>query len=265
MPRRLNSALPLLAALAFLLAGAGCSTRHAREGVLIGLLTPQPPAFLTGPMAVLLTNTCSYSARVNVETNWRSNPREIRSGSLLARDGKLMLAVDPDPSAARKSAREATFLFIWDVAAGQGFLLSEALQGYAPIATNTRCTEVTLEPTRGPAQKIDGHTCQRFEAAVKLNDGSTAQFHVWRAPALKDFPLHIAPAGDATVPGVKFSRVRFATVPLEMFSPPDGFTRYESTQALMTELVARQRNLVLKPKGDEPVNGVQPRDNMLTR
>lgn len=225
---------------------------------------PPPPAFLTGPMAALLTNAQPFSARVVVETNSRSNPHGIRSGTLLGRGSKLLFAMDP-AIPAKKGARASSFLFIWDVTESRGYVLSEALQGFAPIATNARCAALSFEPARAAPLKLDGHLCQRFDAIVKMDDGVVAGFRVWRATDLKGFPLRVSSANDPLVPELNFSRVRLEGLPADLFAPPNGFTKYESTQALMVELVARQRNLVFKAKGEEETVPAEPRSDRLYR
>jgi hypothetical protein len=238
--------------LTLLLAATACkSHRPPPHENIIGLLTPAPPAFLTGPIAALLTNAGSFSARVAMETNSRTGPLDFTSGTLLGRGGKLLLALEPHPTALKQHSA-ASFMFIWDVAEGQGFLLSEALQGYAPLATNAqRCVALTVEPASVPPQKLDGQSCQRYDATARMEDGSVTGLHLWRAAALKGLPLRISPAGDSPLPALRLSRVRFEPLPPDLFAPPASFTKYDNSRALMTELVARQRNLSLKPKPEE--------------
>src|SRR5580704_4471994 len=74
---------------------AGCShsnTSAVRAGSTRGLLPPEPPSFLSGPVAVLLTNTDSFGGHIVVDSG---NRMKVVSGELLGRDGKLLFAPDP--------------------------------------------------------------------------------------------------------------------------------------------------------------------------
>src|SRR5436305_649133 len=80
-----------LAGLALLASGCG-GTREAaqRQANYSHVVTPQPPAFLTGPGAMLLTNWSGFSARVEVGNS--VSLENNSSGQLLGNGSKLMYA-----------------------------------------------------------------------------------------------------------------------------------------------------------------------------
>ncbi len=234
--------------LAALLLSAGCSSDAHK-------LTPaeayaerfptETPAFIRGGMGALLTNAAGYSAHVNLETNWFSDRLGIREGELLVRGSRIMFAAQPDKKA-RKGSRAAGFMFIWDEATGNGYLVSEALQGYAAVGAAARPTEVSFGSRAAGTEKIEGHRCIREEATVKMSDGTSAAYQVWRAPDLGDIALKIVAVGQSTLPTLKLSKVK-TNIPMgELFEPPPGFVRYDDPQLLVGEIVARQRHLTLK-------------------
>lgn len=218
----------------FAAVAAGCSgTRSDRDFTRIP--TPLPPAFLVGPAAVFLTNTTGFSAQIETRTGNLVTEESGSRGQLLGSGSKLIFAPLHDKSAEKKS-RGGNFLFIWDVAQGRGYLLSEALQGYAPLSSDLRATNVI-----GKATAAAGHVADF--ATVQMNNGTAETFQVlWPADA-KAVPLHINSISNAIPLAVSVLKARLEPVPADMFAPPDGFAKYDSPEALVDELAARQRNL----------------------
>ena len=72
---------------------------------------------------------------------------DVISGELMGQGGKLLFT--PQATGSRgKHMREAKISFIWDVAEGRGYILSEALQGYAPISSRAKFTIAGSRPAR---------------------------------------------------------------------------------------------------------------------
>src|SRR2546430_12553251 len=102
--------MPLFAA-AFLI--TGCA--HSPKEESIRSAASRPPSFLTGPMALLLTNgAAGFSARVVVSGQPVSDTPEFNAGELLGRGSKLLFAPDFKGSKARVRAGGVSFL--WDSA-----------------------------------------------------------------------------------------------------------------------------------------------------
>ena len=234
--------------LAFILSGCAHGLRGHEPGTsAAGAFAPVPPAFLTGPAAMLLTQADGYSAHVIMSTGAPLPAGQSAAGELRERAGKLVFA----PARGQGKSFRGGFSFIWDVAQGRGYVLSEALQSYAPVTANVTPTNLVNLAVSTMAELIDAHPCQQEQATVAMSDGSSAGFRVWRAADLKRFPMRISSAASTTPFTLNFSRIRLESPPAELFAPPDGFTRYESAEAMMTELVVRQHNL----KGASPGRG----------
>ena len=101
---------------------------------------------------------------------------------------QFLFAPDARWLADKRFARSG-FSFTWNVAAQHGYLLSEALQGYAPISSRVQATNVLALPSRAVSEVVEGHHCQSTEAEVESSDGSKTPFQVWRASDLKATPL----------------------------------------------------------------------------
>jgi hypothetical protein len=230
--------------LACVAAGCAHSSRTGGEaGVVETFPAPLPPVFLNGPMALLLTNQAGFRAHVVLDHG--AGPRTVGSaaGELIGRDRKLFFA----PAAAkvaRKQARPEDSAFVWDVAEHRGWVLNEPLQGYAPISSSRVFTNVAVQAGSGAAaERISGYSCVPGEVTVTADDGVPAVFVVWRAQELQGLPLRIESRATGVPVVLTLSRVRLEAVPADLFQPPNGFTKYASTETMMSELFLRTHNL----------------------
>jgi hypothetical protein len=257
----LATSLLLLVAL---VAGCAHSPREAeRGGAYDALPAPLPPGFLNGPMALLLTNQDGFRAHAVLESGLPPQPGQTVSGELIGRGGKLLFAPAPAGNG-KKKARPEDSAFIWDVAGNRGWVLNDPLQGYAPVSTSRQYTNVTASaPSGGTPEKIAGHPCQQGEVTVTAADGITTVFRVWQATDLKGFPLRIVCPSNGVPMTLTLSKVRLEAVPNDLFAPPNGFTKYESSEAMMAELFLRKHNLsrkqVYQPVETDPAAGTNER------
>lgn len=246
--------LPLLAACALLFGGCGGpKPRHGRAGE--GELTPRVPPFLSGPMAVLLTKANGFSAHVVVQTALDGESSETISGELLGRGSHLLFAPNYEDKS-QKRLRAAGLSFLWDTATGGGFVLSEALQAYAPVSYGSHPTNFVTIPGRLPPQRIDGYSCSSEQATVLSSDGSVAVFDVWRAMDASGLPVRISASPGSLPPVLSLSQLRLPAPAPELFQVPEGFTKYASAEAMLSELTVRQANL--KRKEQEPIESAMP-------
>lgn len=214
---------------------AGCSS-HSREQYQLPeeAQVAQPPEFLTGPAAVLLTNRDSFSARVTLERPGAMDPAHPNTGLLLGSGSHLIYA----PTGSDKT-------YIWDVQRRNGFILSEALQGYAPFSSLIEATNLTtISQTAGPSSEtINGHPGHAVEVVITANDGSNYTFSVWRAADLNGFPVQIKSINGHADYTLNFSQVRSENLAPKLFLPPEGFTKYASAEAIANELLSRKNKL----------------------
>jgi hypothetical protein len=226
----------------------GCSSDRGEEGIRAlnsATFAPLPPAFLSGPAALLLTNSQGFSAHVTLAGSLTAAPQSFTSGQLLARAGNLLFA--PDPGVHDKKTPLGGFTYVWDVARNQGFVLCEALQGYAPASAHVAPTNLIVHAGGAAGPNVDGHPCTTEEATVEIADGSRANFQILRASDLKQLALRINTYSDSTPFTLSLSKVRLESPAAELFAPPEGFTRFPSAETMLTELVLRQNNLKRPP------------------
>ena len=235
--------------IAFLAAGCTHSRKHGGGAGAVGAVSvPRPPAFLDGPMALLLTNVDGFRAQVVLEGGVPSNGGERVVGELLGHSGKLVFAPG-STSAARKGSHAADSAFIWDVAGNHGYMLNDPLQAYAPVSANRQYTNIAVNAAMNhPApENVAGHPCQPTEVTVAASDGSATVCRVWRATDLKGLPVRITCAPNGLPLTFTLSKARLETMPDDLFLPPKDFTKYDSAEALINELAARQQNQKRRP------------------
>jgi hypothetical protein len=222
-----------------LLLAAGCA--HDRSGER-EVLAPRLPVFFGGPASLLLTNGGGFSARLTEQPGVLAVQGGEASGQLLAQGAKLRFEPELTGSA-DKAQRAAGFSYLWDVAEGSGYILSEPLQGYAPVSPGLRATNVVWQSKGAASQKVAGHPCEVEQATVQRSDGSSVAFEVWRATDLAGFPMQITSANNSAPLTLSLSKVRVGPVRPEVFAVPDGFTKYASVEAMVMELTVRQHSL----------------------
>ena len=215
-------------------------------------------ALLTGPVSLLASNAAGFNAHVMVIPNAAANTPPSLTGTLWAQPDWLLWT----PAAAKGHSPSGTgrsFSFIWHVSQSSGYVLSEALQAYAPITTSWRYTNFTVapDPENAPSENLDGHLCHPEQITAGSSDGTTHRFRVWRAADLKEIPLKLVAIGDYPITTVLLSQVRVLKSAPDKFEPPNDFTRYENAEAMANELLLRQQNLQPRPDGGNAAPGMR--------
>jgi len=224
---------------------AGCASEKHKDAAMARVGDETPPDFVTGPAMVSLEHFDGFSADV-VATTANGAPA---SGQLIGLMGRLIY--QPWTTAAIKKAKyyRGGMFFIWDTATQKGYVLSEALQGYAPISSSADVTN-QVELTKDLAsENLNGHPCHRGQVMLALSDGSSARLTEWRADDLRHFPVRVRAESAGREITVDFSNIRLDLPPRDIFLPPGSFTRYASSMALINELMIRESTLRSGPSG----------------
>ena len=253
-PERRGTLAMGVAAMLVTAAVAGCGHPEKPKGdapaaSVGGIEAPAPPAFISGPMAPLLTNVEGFRAHVVFEGPPSATRRDIISGELMERGGELFFAAEPGVPT-NKHTRAEDFSYLWTVAEGRGFLLNGPLQGYAPISSGVRVTNMVTTGSFG-SERVAGYACQASQVKVSTSDGTETTLQAWRAGDLKGMPLRITGALGGKTFTLTLSRVHLEMPPADLFQPPGDFTRYASADGMMTELQTRQLDLKRK-RGWQP-------------
>jgi hypothetical protein len=63
---------------------------------------------------------------------------------------------------------------------------------------------------------------------------------VWRSVAQQDFPIKIQTTNTPAAVTITMSRIRFQAPQADLFELPNGFKKYDSTDAMLSELTRRR-------------------------
>ena len=215
---------------------AGCAHEPRHESGAAAIRQSVPPVFLTGPAAVLLTNANGFTARLALTSS--CGQMRPMSGRLFVSGSKLYF--EPDP-ASSKQARANQFSFVWDAAANNGFILSEALQGYAPISSAIWYTNVATQGAPLTTGRLAGYRVEQSTAVVDASNGQQSKFAVSTARELGGLAVGIDSLETSVPYTITLSKIGLGRSPESLFLPPDGFTKYANEDIMLNELVSRQQ------------------------
>jgi hypothetical protein len=229
-------------AVAAILAGlavGGCGGSHGTARLGEEGYTANPPRFLAGPTAILLTNADGFSARITLAVSTSSNATpQTTTGVLLGRGSRLLYAPE-------KSDRT----YIWDVGRNMGYLLSEAMQGYGPFRPmESMTTNFAVKGDAPVAERVNGHACQKADWIAECSDGSRTRCSVWRADDLHGLPVRIKAVERLSEFTIDLTDVRVGPPPEKLFTPPGDFTAYSSADSMMTEMMVRATSAKRRPE-----------------
>ncbi len=219
---------------------AGCVSTHppvASDGRGQGIAAAQAPRFLIGPPGVLLTNAADYRARLTViQTN---RPAESISGNLFQQEGWLLFIPSVELSAER-GGWAGRFRFLWDANRRTGYVLSEALQGYAPVKASTQDVAILQDPATGSlgSERVGDRECLIED--ISFRSGATRRrFRVARSEDPAAPPVQIRSLDENAGLTIHLSELEVERLSPELFSAPTRFSRYESGEAMVRELMRK--------------------------
>lgn len=212
-------------ACACVLALSACSRSgrlEARNSYAPFIQPPTAPPVVITPAAFLLTNYPAFSARLVNE-----GVRPVK-GYIFGKGTTLAFIPDPE-----KKGPSGQFSFIWDTVSNSGYVISEALQGYAPLTLRGMGVATNAHFETGP----DGKS-RTLSAA--LDNGRRVEFTAQSDGGPKGFPTLIS--GGSPQFKTQLTRISLASPKPSLFSLPPDFTKYESPEAMVDELSTRYRN-----------------------
>jgi hypothetical protein len=233
--------IPVGIALILIAATSGCVHTGQRYGFAVGVETslPEATAIVTGPVAAGLAHGDAFTSEFTMTLQDASGPP--LTGQLFAREGKLRLEVVFPQN--RKTGRLGNFGVIWDQTVRQGYIISDALQGYAPISEMTWVTNLVTEAVAAPAERVEGHPVDHANVTFKDSGGQTTVIQLLRAQDMDNLPLQIHSLSGPQSFTLTLAKIQRVIPAIDLFSLPDGLTRYDSETALLGELAARQENV----------------------
>jgi len=231
----------LLGFAALLLLAGGCAHSRSREELAVDnawKVAPPVIAALTGPAALLLTNLDGWQGRLTLTLNPEAGHVRQVSGQLTESKGRLYFESDSG-----EKNRSGRFALIWDTGRNQGWVMSEALQGVAPLNGTNWYSLARREPDASTTDKQDGHPVQNTLVTLLGSDGKSWQYQVAQAADLAQLALQIHPLAGPEPVSLALSNIRLTPPAETLFVPPDDFSKYSSEAALLDELITRQRSV----------------------
>jgi len=225
----------LLVMMLLILGTTGCvgtSHRNSHGSSGAEMLLPKLTSVVTGPAAILLTNGNAYGAKFTLLLNGDTEKPENVSGQILVQGTKLRFETAFN-HATGQFRRAGDFGVVWDVASQQGFVFSEALQGYAPIHTTVQFTNQL------PSVRTD-----QTNVTVIGSDGQPHRIELLRSQKMGDLPVRIGFLNGTQPFTLVFSEIKWIKAPEDLFLPPEDFTKYANEATLLTELEIRQHGHV---------------------
>lgn len=117
-------------------------------------------------------------------------------------------------------------------------------QAYAemPVSTppsgSTNSASVTL--TALGNETMAGHPCVKNKAVVTDAQGGSHEFTVWNATDLKNFPVQIVSTEGGNSFTFTYMNVSLSKPDASLFTPPSGYTKYDSAQEMMQGIVMKK-------------------------
>ena len=105
--------------------------------------------------------------------------------------------------------------------------------------------------------------------AVTSDDGTTATFGVWRATDLNGFPVRIRSLKGPVAFTLNLGGARSEDLALKLFQPPEGFTKYSSSDSMVgSEIVLRRKSkskiFRRKNRGSHRLNRIRTEAGLIT-
>jgi hypothetical protein len=223
----------LLAAFVVVLSGCASDPENEAGKETTRYLPIEPPTFLNSDVAGLF-GKANFSARVEVQKGF-AGARPPILGELSGRDGSLFFIADEQRS---KRGFSGGLSALWDGPTQTAYLLNEPLQAYAPI--RNLATNGPLEVVAAGEEDVGAEHCRKTILTRKLGGEAVPVLAVWRGTAEQELPIRIQTTNTPSTVIITLSRVRLQAPAPDMFNLPNGFKRYDSTEAMIGELMRRR-------------------------
>lgn len=216
-------------------------------------LETRPPLPLEPAVAWLFTNQPPFQAKVAITRPGDSADHKPAPARLAGAGGRLHYTTDYRD----RDDQPRNMSFVWDATTESGYAMSEALQGYAQVAAAGRLASVQAQEPEGALfEKIDRQETRRRKYLATLENGATMEVNVWESTEARGFPMRIEGRTSAGTVTATLSDVRFENPPAGLFVPPEGFSRFESTDRMVSELL--RRLTVRRRQGRRDLDYTQP-------
>jgi hypothetical protein len=214
---------------------AGCASDSDKDfpREVTRIAPTEAPTFLNADVAGLF-GKANFTARVEVQKGFPGSHPPMM-GELSGRDGNLFFMSD---SQRTKRGYAGGLSVLWDGATQTAYLLNDPLQAYAPIRASV--TNGPVEVTVAGEEDIGTEHCRKTIISRRVGTELVPVLVAWRGLAEQELPLKIQSTNTPAAVTLTLSRIRFQAPPPDLFTLPNGFKRYDSTDAMLAELMRRK-------------------------
>jgi hypothetical protein len=214
---------------------------------------PGVPQFGNG-MEKLFGDNQAFSATLQMQMNSTGSPMTM-SGKMSFDKGSSRTEMDmadmkggglpPDAMTQMKSMGLDRMVTISQSNKKVVYVVYPNAQSYTEMtppdsAAATTNTDSKVEITELGKETVAGHPCVKNKAVVTDKQGEKHEFTVWNATDLKNFPVKIEMNEQGSAITVSYQNISFAKPDASLFSPPTGFTKYDSVQEMMQSVMMKK-------------------------
>jgi Domain of unknown function (DUF4412) len=211
---------------------------------------PGVPQFGNG-MEKLFGDNQTFSATLQMQMNSTGSPMTM-SGKMSFDKGSSRTEMDmadmkggglpPGAMTMLKSAGLDRMVSISQSGKKIVYVIYPNAQSYAEMTTPESAatnTDSKIEITELGKETVAGHPCVKNKAVVTDKQGDKHEFTVWNATDLKNFPVKIEMNEQGSAITMSYSDISFSKPDASLFTPPTGYTKYDSVQEMMQAVMMK--------------------------
>jgi hypothetical protein len=119
---------------------------------------------------------------------------------------------------------------------------AQAYTEITPAASNSSATnsDASVQTTELGRETVDGHPCVKNKTIITDQQGQKHEFTVWNASDLKNFPIKVQMNEQSKGMTTFYKNISFAKPDASLFTPPTGYTKYDSMQQMMQAVMMKK-------------------------
>jgi outer membrane lipoprotein-sorting protein len=213
---------------------------------------PASPRF-GGAMSKLFSENKSFSATMEMQAADPSGKNMAMQGKIAFDEGKSRFELDmtsvqgipPEAAGQMKTMGMDKMVTISRPDTKSVYMIYPGMQSYveskmpeSEAVTNT--SNFKTDITEIGKETVDGHPCIKNKVVITDDKGAKQECTVWNATDLEKFPLKIQSGEGRRAMTMTFKNVSRDKVASSQFDAPAGFTRYESMQSMMQQVMMKR-------------------------
>lgn len=207
---------------------------------------------LGGAMSKLFSENKSFSATMEMQVADPSGKPMTMQGKIAFDEGRsrfeldmtTMQGIPPEAAGQMKTMGMDKMVTISRPDTKSVYMIYPGMQSYveskmpeSEAVTNT--SNFKTDITEIGKETVDGHPCVKNKVVITDDKGAKQECTVWNATDLDKFPLKIQ-SGEGRAMTMTFKNVSRDKVAASQFDAPKGFSRYDSMQSMMQQVMMKR-------------------------